>query len=102
MRAAFEAEVAEAAEGPAAADASGGVKETCCMCILYLPNLGTLMYGAGNYSHESGSRHAHWQCEQNCYRQCRHVGRGEMFSCYDEDHVVSASRTLVADDLPGW
>lgn len=61
--------------------------ETCCMCSIELPHLGSLLYAAEDYDHDHGSHDAHWECQQSCRQQCRWRGHGDFFGCYDENHI---------------
>jgi hypothetical protein len=59
------------------------------MCKKNLDHLGTLLYAAGDYDHNWGSRNAMQHCQDVCREQCEWMGEGRYFGCYDEDHIIS-------------
>jgi len=93
IKAALEAENASAPQDDSGED--GRTRywgETCCMCSLRLPHLGTLLYAAGDYNHDFGSHNARWHCQHVCREQCRWTGNGGYLGCYDESHIQSVNR----------
>merc|ERR1712087_617228 len=74
--------------------------ETCCMCSLRLPHLGTLLYAAGDYDHNWGSHNALWHCNSVCRTQCRWMGSGRYLGCYDESHIRAVNRRY--SHARGW